>query len=338
MCSTHSETPSSYISNIPVPNPPLPFGAPGQFPAFEDVPVAPGFVVVNQTFYIFGGMMVNYPDPYQPVFDSTRATTLALSAAGTFTAKADMNTPRAVMATAKWGGMIYAIGGLNTVVDSPAGTGSFFVANTLASCEVYNPAADTWTSIAPMPTARGYATTTVALGVIYVVNGLRGEDAFSFIVALEAYTIATNMWTVLAPLPSSGTKFSSLVTVVSGPSHNPNAVRLVLAGVDVSDNWFVSQYTPHHNVWESLNSTWAPVAPWAPPGYTLWSSSIWPNNTMNFASTAVIGTDMYVIFQTIGFLHDLASIVQRFDCLSLNGTTLGEVPYLGILGSATSFP
>ncbi len=70
---------------------------------------------------------------------------------------APMPTPRYNLGIATTGGLIYAIGGYNTV-------------NTNA-VEVYNPKTDTWTELPAMPTPRNNLAAVAAGGRIYAIGG-----------------------------------------------------------------------------------------------------------------------------------------------------------------------
>src|SRR5205823_6414211 len=84
-------------------------------------------------------------------------------------------------------GRIYAIGG---ITDSSS--------TQLNSAEVYDPATNRWTPIAPMPTARfDHAAVTGPDGRIYV---LGGEGGGAIQKAAEVYDPRTDIWSSLPPL------------------------------------------------------------------------------------------------------------------------------------------
>ena len=103
---------------------------------------------------------------------------------------ANIGVARASAAVAAVGGKVYVIGGR-----------SYGVLKTTAvenSVEVYDPAANTWTALAPKPTGVTNDEAGVIGGIIYVPGGG----------VLEAYNPATNTWATKAPMPavvSSGT-------------------------------------------------------------------------------------------------------------------------------------
>ena len=75
-----------------------------------------------------------------------------------------MSVTRFNMGVGVLGGMIYAVGGQNG--DAPP------LANgTLASVEKYNPAANSWTPVAPMTEERNGPSVGVLGGLLYAVGG-----------------------------------------------------------------------------------------------------------------------------------------------------------------------
>ena len=62
----------------------------------------------------------------------------------------------------------------------------------VANAAVFDPVAGTWTTLAPMPTARGGANAKAIGGLIYVVGGMDGTGAS--VATVEVYNPATNTW------------------------------------------------------------------------------------------------------------------------------------------------
>jgi hypothetical protein len=108
----------------------------------------------------------------------------------TWTPKAPMpGGPRSHMAAAVIDGLLYVVGGMQF--------DAFDGMTTLA--EVYNPATDTWSTIAPMPNAR-YAMAAGAIdGVLYVAGGGSNNLEGDF-TAMDAYDPATDTWSSKAPI------------------------------------------------------------------------------------------------------------------------------------------
>src|SRR5439155_526290 len=70
----------------------------------------------------------------------------------------------------------------------------------LATVEAYDPASNTWTTKASMPTARGGLGVAVVNGVLYAVGG---EDGASLLATVEAYDPTSNTWTTKASMPTA---------------------------------------------------------------------------------------------------------------------------------------
>lgn len=71
----------------------------------------------------------------------------------------------------------------------------------IANCEVFDPATDTWTEVAPMARARQHLAGAVLNGKFYTVGGRIG-DAFSLSI-LEIYDPQTDTWTTGPPMPTA---------------------------------------------------------------------------------------------------------------------------------------
>ena len=68
----------------------------------------------------------------------------------------------------------------------------------VANATVFDPATNTWTALAPMPTARGGTTAQVIGDKIYVVGGMDGSGAS--VANLEIYNPASNTWSSGVPM------------------------------------------------------------------------------------------------------------------------------------------
>jgi|CXWL01.1.fsa_nt_gi N-acetylneuraminic acid mutarotase len=100
----------------------------------------------------------------------------------------DMPTPRAEVSAAVVAGLIYVVGGF-----TENGQNSDAV-------EVYDPTADAWSNIEPMPERLDHAMAAAANDKVYVMGGWRlfGEQASD---ALYEYDPRTEAWRSLAPMP-----------------------------------------------------------------------------------------------------------------------------------------
>ncbi|MHC4147361.1 MAG: kelch repeat-containing protein, partial [Planctomycetota bacterium] len=95
---------------------------------------------------------------------------------------------------------IYAIGG------APGGSQWH---QGLSTVEEYDPATDTWTPKADMPTARTYLSTSVVNGRVYAIGGrTSNRNAFS---TVEEYDPATDTWTPKAGMPTERLRMTTSV-------------------------------------------------------------------------------------------------------------------------------
>ena len=196
-----------------------------------DMPTArymPGSAVVDGKIYVIGGApfrcgITAVVEEYDPAMD-------------TWTARADMPTARQGLAAAAVDGIIYAIGGWKG--DSVTCWGE-----TLATVEAYDPATDTWTTKADMPTTANcyLSASAVVDGIIYVIGGSAGNEALSFV---EAYDPAADMWTRKADMPTA--RYSPAACVVDGQIH-------VFGGDTI---WVSDIIVPTVEVYDPATDTW----------------------------------------------------------------------------------
>jgi len=148
--------------------------------------------VVNGKIYAIGGALT-YPGgpPLSTVEEYDPAT-------DTWTRKADMPTARAYLSTSAVNGKIYAIGG--TLINPEWYRG-------ISTVEEYNPATNTWTKKADMPTGRTYFSTSVVNGKIYAIGGFTTRD--NHLSPVEEYDPATDTWTRKADIPTARSGLST---------------------------------------------------------------------------------------------------------------------------------
>jgi N-acetylneuraminic acid mutarotase len=141
-----------------------------------------------------------------------------------WTAKAAMpSTPRRELAVGVVNGVLYAVGGWN--------------GSNLTTVEAYDPATNTWTAKAAMPTPRNGLAVGVVNGVLYAVGGFNG----GYLSTVEAYDPATNTWTAKAAMPNRSQGVA--VGVVNG-------VLYAVGGFNGSANLSTVQaYDPVSNTW-----------------------------------------------------------------------------------------
>jgi N-acetylneuraminic acid mutarotase len=126
-------------------------------------------------------------------------------ASNAWTKKQPMRLASHHVALASIGNKIYAFGGFAFPASGPPGW------NPVNNAWEYDPAADEWKELAPMPTKRGAATAGVVNGKIYVTggvnslpgvteNGIHPARPMNVTATVEEYDPATNSWKAVRPL------------------------------------------------------------------------------------------------------------------------------------------
>lgn len=154
-----------------------------------------GVAVVNGNLYAIGGTnyrsdCVNTTEMYDPVTN-------------TWHTKALMPTPRYDFGIAVVDNKIYAIGG-----NIP---GSYSGWNITGLNEVYDPATDTWETMAPMPTPRMSLDANVVNGKIYMIGGFNYTWPYYSLDENEVYDPSTDSWTTKASILNATQSYSSAV-------------------------------------------------------------------------------------------------------------------------------
>jgi hypothetical protein len=134
--------------------------------------------------------------------------------------------------------------------------------------EVYDPATDTWETKTPMPTPRSYITANVVSDKIYVIGGDSNGTLN------EVYDPTTDTWTTKAPMPTASYAYASAVV--------ENKIYII-------GGMFASNLTQIYNV---ENDSWSQGAPL-------------PSSTVYGASAATVGVNapkrIYVLGQDFNF-------------------------------------
>jgi N-acetylneuraminic acid mutarotase len=166
--------------------------------------------------------------------------------------KKKMALPSHHVAFAEYQGKIYAFGGF---VPPQSGPPAWVP---IDNSWEYDPAADTWKALAPMPTKRGAAAAAVINGKVYVVGGAAtpsGTDEPSVLPTrphlavgtVEEYDIATNTWRQRRPMPTARNHL--MVGAVDGKLYAIGG-RLGAAFIGLaSDTDVVEEYNPADDLW-----------------------------------------------------------------------------------------
>lgn len=148
-----------------------------------------------------------------------------------------------------------AVGVINDKIYVAGGNG---LGMTQRELEVYDPAANTWTVLAPMNVPRNHCAGGVIGGKLYVAGGRDSPDAPS---ALEAYDPQANSWTPLASMPTPRSGIAAAVL---------NGEIYAFGGEIPTLHGEVEAYNP-------ANNTWRKLANMPQPRHGIWASVIGRN-------------------------------------------------------------
>jgi hypothetical protein len=153
-------------------------------------------------------------------------------AANSWSAVADMPSPRAAHASVAMGGLLYVVGG---------------VGDNSTQLWTYDPATNTWdASRAPLPTAREHLTAAEVGGKLLVIAGRWFPSGN--LATVEEYDPATDTWTTRASLPTARSGLTS--ATLDGRVH-------VTGGEDLG----TSDTFPQHEVYDPAAGSWATFPP-----------------------------------------------------------------------------
>jgi len=167
---------------------------------------------------------------YVKVIDTSGNESCNAIAVSAWTQKEPSNTGTSDSTAVAYNGKIYRFGGYTS-----GGSG------TTSAAEMYDPATDTWISLASMLTARANLTAAEVGGEIYVIGGY--DDSTNTVLdTVEAYNPSTNTWETKAPLPQA-MSFMKAVSL--------NGKIYVTGGYDSSYNAVdtLYEYDPSTNTW-----------------------------------------------------------------------------------------
>ncbi|HEY5217605.1 MAG TPA: kelch repeat-containing protein [Pseudolabrys sp.] len=203
-------------------------------------------VAIGKKWYVFGG--------YDGANVQARGIVNVYDAASdTWTEKKSMQIPAHHASAVELNGKIYVFGGFvwrpGTKVWQP-----------ISSAMMYDPDADSWKELAPMPTPRGSAQAVVVGGKIYVIGGAHAnipgkpmtEPLWAgvpqiVVGTVEEYDPTTNTWRARAPMPTGRNHFYA--GAVDGKIYAING-RLGAPFVTMSDvTDLVEEYDPATDIW-----------------------------------------------------------------------------------------
>jgi N-acetylneuraminic acid mutarotase len=211
--------------------------------------------VMNGKIYFFGGCQrpANGPgaNGWAPVDNAWEYD----PAADTYKALAPMPGKRCSAIAESVGGRIYVIGGVTTMDNTTDvafnGQGP---ARVLGVNQVYDPAANTWTTKSAMPTGRNHAFSGVVNGKIYVIGGRIGHGfvtTSSNTDVVEEYDPARDLW---------GVAKARMISPRSGGGWATYNGKIYVAGGEVQNERYsaafrsLETYDPVANRWDILPS------------------------------------------------------------------------------------
>jgi N-acetylneuraminic acid mutarotase len=222
----------------------------------------PGFAAIGEKLYSIGGFTIARPATGLPAWVPSKSVWIYDTNAKSWSKGPDLPTPRGALTATAYENKIYAIGGAkNPTYSTPELRPTVPVEN-MATTEVLDIATGTWSTAAPMLTARNHHGASLIDGKIYVVGGRIGS---TFIIGLsnnvstnEVYDIAKNTWAAVLgmPTPRSGVG----TAVLNGRMH-------VLGG-EAYLNDLVGTYRTHE-AFDPNTNTWQRLPPMPTPRHGL---------------------------------------------------------------------
>jgi N-acetylneuraminic acid mutarotase len=169
---------------------------------------------------------------------------LGQGAQGVWAMKKPLPELRSETAVVELGGKFYLIGGNTTEIQNGMPVDRYDA----GLSQEYNPATDTWRTLAKMPKGTGHAGIAVLDGKIYVAGGFTIGRHMGALDSFAAYDPKTDRWEALPPLPS--------------PRGSPNLVavggKLHMFGGRVDDT---KGPINNHDVYDPQTKRWTAAAP-----------------------------------------------------------------------------
>jgi N-acetylneuraminic acid mutarotase len=234
--------------------------------------------------YAVGGAIHDFAGPYLNVVEAYDPKT------NTWSTVAPMPTSRCRLAVVTGpDGRIYAIGGI---------TGGNYATGILNTVEAYDSTTNTWSTLAPMPTAReGLAAATGPDGRIYAIGGYTSSNGT--VNTVEAYDPKTNRWQTAAPM---STGRNQLVAAAA------NGRIYAIGGLTSSNGTgnAVEAYNPTNDAWQT-------VAPMSIP------------RAFSAATTGLDGR-IYVVGGAMNDSFNESNTAEVYDAISNTWTTVATLP------------
>ena len=227
----------------------------------------PGFVAIGDRLYSVGGFTIARPATGLPAWVPSKSLWIYDINAKSWSKGPDLPTPRGALSATVVGTKIYAIGGAkNPGYSTPELRPTVPVEN-VATNEVFDTETRSWSSAAPMLTARNHHGAAHIDGRIYVVGGRIGS---TFIIGLsnnvstnEAYDVAKDTWSSVLGMPTPRSGIG--VAVLNGRMH-------VLGG-EAYLNDLVGTYRTHE-AFDPKSNSWQRLPPMPTPRHGLAAAEI----------------------------------------------------------------
>ena len=209
-------------------------------------------VALNGKMYVIGGFGTNGKPATAMVYEYD-------ADADRWTKKKSIPVPVHHQAQTAYNGKIYVFGGCMRPLSGPGMNGWEPVDNAWE----YDPAADSWRALAPMPMKRCSAIAAEVGGKIYVIGGATlmensGETALfgnrpqRVVGTNQVYDPATNTWATRSPMPT--TRNHAFAGAVNGKIYVIGG-RLGAAHVTASSNTdVVEEYDPARDTWGAVKA------------------------------------------------------------------------------------
>jgi len=217
---------------------------------------------VGDKLYSIGGFTIARPPTGLPAWVPSKSVWIYDINAKSWSKGPDLPTPRGALTATAVGTTIYAIGGAkNPSYSTPELRPSVPVEN-VATNEVFDTATGSWSTVAPMLTARNHHGASLIDGKVYVVGGRIGS---TFIIGLsnnvstnEVYDVAKNTWSSVLGMP---TPRSGVGTAVINQ-------RMHVLGGEAYLNDLVGTYRTHE-AFDPKTNSWQRLPPMPTPRHGL---------------------------------------------------------------------